>query len=156
MTATSTALLVVSPQGGGPFNGPVWRIGVSAQLVEKSSGPYWLIRDPDSLAERYVPVPALDALTLAQSILLCLVVSILDAEKLWLFEENHNLLRSESGVSTAEYWDLSDREIEFAVEQLRSRVKLGLTILDEETALTPPVVNTLTGWGIPVEVFVRV
>ena len=155
MTATSTAHIFVSPQGGGPFNGPVWRIGVTAQLVENSAAPYWLWRRPESIEDNFVPIPVMDDWTVAQSVLFMLALAFATENDLMIFEEHHNLVTTERGFQVSECWDLSDEEIRLCKSIIWNRIRIGLTILEPNSLVTSATLREIDDLGIEMEVFGR-
>lgn len=153
MTATTTATLIVSPAAGGPFSTPVWRVGVFAQLVEGSGSPYWLVRNPDSETDQYVPIPAMDAFTVAQSVLVTIALTVGSENLKEILREHHNFVGIGPETRPADCWDLSDGEINLISANLSSRLRLGFTQLDPMTCLVPGALNFLLDWGFEVDFF---
>ena len=153
MTATTTATLMVSPSSGGPFGTPVWRVGVYSQMVESSGAPYWLVRDPDSHRDEYVPIPVMDDFTVAQSVLLMLAMTIGSEHCKDIVREHHNLVLNENQLRAAECWDLSDEEQSLITREFSNRVRLGITNLDEFSCVTPGAMALLRSWGFQVDYF---
>jgi len=144
---------MISPAGGGPFSTPVWRIGTVSQLVESGGEPYWLVRNPDSGRDEYVPIPVLDSFTIAQSVLLVLALTVASENCRQVMLEHHNLVKSRGQLKLAACWDLSDEEISLVLKDLQKRVRLGVVVLDEESILTPAALEHLQSWDLQVDTF---
>jgi hypothetical protein len=122
-------------------------------MVESSGAPYWLVRDPDTNRDAYVPVPVLDDFTVAQSVLFTLAMTIGSEHCKDILQEHHNLVEHENQLRAAECWDLSDEEQTLIVREFSNRVRLGITKLDEFSCVTPGVMSLLRSWGFQVDFF---
>lgn len=157
MTDITTAVLLIGPNGVGPFNSPDWRVDLkaSAQLVEGSgNGPYWLYFDPTG-QERALMIDSLDPKIVADSIQFISAVLAQDAKSLSMLEATHNVTVQEDGTfRLAPYWELADSVVDYIADSLRDKVRLGLVVLDETSIVNEAVSAHLLERGFRVNAFI--
>lgn len=131
MTTSSTALLMFSPKGAGPFNSPSWRLGAYAQLVEGgSNGPYWLYQDDDTDGTLFIPLDGMDVERLLSSIALMSAIASKDPNLLGLLLDTHNLSYQVRKMGIAPLWELSTNDVAHIFRFMRDRMQLGVTLLE--------------------------
>lgn len=154
MTTSSSAVMFISPKGVGPFYSPGWRLGSVSELAEGgNNGPFWIIREPEAPAPLYLPLVDLDDDRVLGSIALVLAATTQDPNLEGLLQDTHNLSFSNGSKSFAPFWDLSERDVDRIFQALRNRVRLGVTVLEEQSLLTEQVIFKLRQSGMEVAHF---
>lgn len=157
MTTTSSAALFTSAKGFGPFYAPGWRLGTIAELAEGgTNGPFWIIREPESSEPLYLPLVDLDVERMVSSIALLLAATTQDFNLEGLLIDTHNLDIANGTRSFAPFWDLSEQDVDRIFRTLSQRIRLGLTILEEQSLLTDAVIAALRSKGMEVDPFRQV
>ena len=159
MSKQTTALLTVGPKSIAPWGDRAWRIALTAQLVSANSGDYWIVTPTEPANHVVVPsevlVEAPQQESLIESIIMLLAAHLGDEDVEACLSETHNMEVTDGVRTIAPYWDLSDkRTFGYLTGRLSQMVRLGITVLDEMSLVTPEVIADLRLLGFDVDVFV--
>ena len=159
MSKQTTALLTVGPKSIAPWGDRAWRIALTAQLVSANSGDYWIVTPTEPANHAVLPseisveVPQHESLI--ESVIMLLAAHLGDEDVEACLLETHNIDTSDSVRAIPAYWDISDeRTFEYLTGRLSQMVRLGITVLDDMSLVTPEVVGDLRLLGFDVDVFV--
>jgi hypothetical protein len=159
MSKQTTALLTVGPKSIAPWGDRAWRIALTAQLVSANSGDYWIVTPTEPANHVVVPAEVLVEMphrdSLIESILMLLAAHLGDEDVEACLIDTHNIEVTEGVRTVAPYWDVSDkRTFEYLTVRLSQLVRLGVTVLDEMSLVSPDVIADLRLLGFDVDVFV--
>jgi hypothetical protein len=159
MSKQTTALLTVGPRSIAPWGDRAWRITLTAQLVSANSGDYWIVTPTEPANHVVVPSEVLVEVpqqeSLIESVIMLLAAHLGDEDVEACLLETHNIDTSVSVRTIPAYWDISDgRTFEYLTGRLSQMVRLGITVLDDMSLVTPDVVGDLRLLGFDVDVFV--
>lgn len=156
MTRQSTALMTVSPLASFPWGDRIWRIAATAQLVE-GSAPYWIVTPTAPAAHPCQPaeieVVAPQPESVIDSILIFLAAHFGSEYIPESLVESHNITIQEGVREIAPYYELSEPARSRLAKQLSGVIRLGITILEEQSLADERVVSGLRRLGFDVEVF---
>lgn len=156
MSRQSTALLTISPLASYPWGDRIWRIAATAQLVEGST-PYWIVNPteppnhPCQPAEVEVVVPQPDSVI--DSILMLVAAHFGNEQVLVSLVERHNITMQEGAREIAPYYELSEPIRSQLARQLGGALRLGITVLEEQSLVDRQVISGLRALGFDVDVF---
>lgn len=156
MSRQSTALLTVSPRALHPWGDRIWRIAATAQLVEGST-PYWIVTPtepaahPCRLADIEVVTPQPESVI--DSILIFLAAHFGGEHVQDRLVESHNITIREGVREIAPYYELAEPLRSLLFRQLAGVLRLGITVLEEESLVDTQVISGLRALGFDVEVF---
>ena len=157
MTRLSTALLTVAPLSTGPWGDRLWRVALTAELVEGGSAAYWLIHRSEPaehlVATAEVLITAPHTTGVVEALVLSVAAHLGDGQTEGILLDSHNIEVLDGIRHVAPYWELTDSTRQVLVERLSSSVRLGLIVLDELTLATAEVVARLRSIGFDVDVF---
>jgi hypothetical protein len=156
MTKMTTATLLVSGKGFGPFGSPGWRIGQVLQLVEGSGrGPYFFIDeltqgDPTAIP-RSMAIDSLEPNVVAESIVLALACCVGSGHVIDLLIESTNLdVEGDGRRRISEGWKLTSEMLRICADDLASDVRIAAVILDSRSLIDDKVLGYLREWGFEV------
>ncbi len=156
MTRQSTALMTVSPLASYPWGDRIWRIAATAQLVE-GSAPYWIVTPTEPAAHPCQPaeieVVAAQPESVIDSILMFLAAHFGSEHILDSLVESHNITIQEDVREIAPYYELAEPVRSLLPRQLASVLRLGITVLEEQSLVDTQVISGLRALGFDVEVF---
>lgn len=159
MSKQTTALLTVGPKSIAPWGDRAWRIALTAQLVAANSGDYWIVTptEPSAHAVRtsevMVAVPQQESLI--ESVVMILAAHLGDEVVEACLRDTHNIEVVDGVRELAPYWDISEpRTFDYLTGRLGELVRVGITILDDMSLVSPPVIGDLRLLGFAVDVFV--
>jgi hypothetical protein len=156
MSRNTTTFVMVGPKGIGAFQDPLWRVGVTAQLVEGgSNGPYWLTapathRDDEAGPESLV-INSDDPQLVAGSLVALLAATVGDDALIAHLRRAGLITMSDGRRSIRTPWHLSGADLDECAESLS--VRIGIVRLAEHSALDAAAVAALRSWGFTVDEF---
>jgi hypothetical protein len=157
MTRLTTALVTVGPRSLGPWGDRLWRVSLTAELVEGGSSAYWLVHPtvpadhPVATPEVLISIPY--PIAAAEALILGLAAHLGDEQVEDLLLETHNIELLDGIRYVAPYWELADTTASLLCDLLNSSVRVGLTVMDDMTLATPEMVALLRDYGFDVDVF---
>lgn len=158
MTKTTTALIALGPATISPWGDEAWRIGLTVQLVEGGSPAYWLsnptLEPLHSVHPLHVDIEVPDEECTFNALLLSIAVQVGGEKIEHLLLETHNIALSGRVREIAPYWDLSDDLVHALGLEIAGKVRIAVTLLDEQTLMTKAVIAKLRSLGISVSVFI--
>lgn len=157
MTRLTTALLTVAPRSIAPWGDRLWRVSLTAELVEGGSSAYWLVHPADPAARPVATDVVLISTPLTagvvESLMLALAAHLGDEQTEGLLLDTHNIELLDGIRHVAPYWELTSSTSALLAQRLASSFRLGVTVLEELTLATADVVARLRGLGFDVDVF---
>jgi hypothetical protein len=160
VTATTTAVLMISAKGFGPFSSPGWRLNASVQVVDGSnSGPYLLTSQTEPETQKAVEPLFVDSTApeiMVDAIVLLLAAQVGSDNALGWLLETENLIETEPSIRFASYWDLDERVRETLLQDFRDRIKIGIVVLDKSSSVNGQVLSELSALGVEVVEFENV
>ena len=156
MTRQTTAMMMVGPRSVSPWGDRIWRLALSAQLVEGNE-PYWLVSVTQPANHEVKPdtvgIASPDTDNVVMSIVMLLAAHLGSGEVENFLVETHNLTLLENVREIAPFYDLSENTTRALVKELTSSVRLGFTLMEELSLVDAGLVGALRGLGFDVEVF---
>lgn len=157
MTATTTAVLMISAKGFGPFASPGWRLNSTVEVVDGSSnGPYLLTSQSDPSTQRPVEplfVNSLEPEFMVDAIVLLLAAQVGTESAMGWLTATENVIESTEQIKFAPYWDLDSRVRDQILIDFKDRIKLGIVLLEENSSLNNAAIDELRSLGIEIELF---
>ena len=153
LTTSSTALAWIGPAGVGSFNARLWRVNPNAtQLVEGgTNGPFFLVRM--GVREFPIHLDSLDSEFVLDGMLLSLALLSEDEEVLGLLRATHNLIGPWGEDAVAPFWELAPEVTRQIARRLSQTCRIGLVVLEENSLVTPEIIEHLRSLGLDVTSF---
>lgn len=157
MTRLTTALLTVGPRSAGPWGDRLWRLTLTAELVEGGSSAYWLVHPSEpaeyrvATPEVLIPAPLTEGVV--EALVLALSAHIGDEHAEGILRDTHNIEVLDGIRTVASYWEISDSTAASLIRRLAPSVRLGFTVLDDLSLVTHEVTARLRELGFDVDVF---
>jgi hypothetical protein len=157
MTSMTTALVMISSKGFGPFASPGWRVNATVQVVDGgSNGPFLLTSQCDPDSERDLGtlfVNSLEGEFLVDALVMLLGAQVGSESALGWLVETENAALSHERIEFAPYWDLDARVRDNLLGDFKDRVKLGVVTLDDSGSLNQQVLAEMKGLGVEMHSF---
>lgn len=156
MTRQTTALLTAGPKRG-VWGDRIWRLSLTAQLVEGGAAAYWLVSaTPPANHEVQPPeivIEVPESECVLDSIYVLLGAHLGNDEIAGFMEETHNISVTDNVREIAPYWDLSLDAREELRSWLSAQLRLGVTFMDSPSLFTEEVVEKLRKDNFDIDVF---
>lgn len=158
MTDVSTALVILSPSGAGPFNNSEWRIGHTIQLVEGgTNGPYWLASLGENITSvsrpNFLLIDSLKTDEIAKSLCLLLIAVTAPQDQLEVLIQQGFVVNKDRGLGFPHPWKFNQETLRTTLTWLTNNYRLGIVSLDEFSLLTDETTEYLGKIGIACEKF---
>jgi hypothetical protein len=156
VSKSTTTFVMVGPTAVGAFQDPLWRVGVTVQLVEGgNNGPYWLTapatHEDDGVGPESLVINSDDPQMVARSLIALLAATVGD-DALVAHLQRAGLVRvSEGRRHIRSPWHLSGADLDECVDSLS--VRIGIVRLAQHSALDDDSVAALRSWGFTVDEF---
>jgi hypothetical protein len=156
VSKSTTTFVMVGPTAVGAFQDPLWRVGVTVQLVEGgSNGPYWLTAPATHGDAGVVPeslvIDSDDPQLVARSLVALLAATVGD-DDLVAHLQRAGLVRVTDGRRHIRSpWHLSGADLDECVDSLS--VRIGIVRLAQHSVLDAESVTALRSWGFTVDEF---
>lgn len=157
VTATTTAVLMISAKGFGPFAAPGWRLNSTVEVVDGgSNGPYLLTSQSDPSTQRPVEPLFINSLGpefMVDAIVLLIAAQVGTESAMGWLTSTENVIESTEFIRFAPYWDLDGRVRDQLLRDFKDRIKLGIVVLEENSSLNKPVIDDLRSLGLEISLF---
>lgn len=158
MTRLTTATLMVGPRTLSPWGDRAWRVTLTAQHVSGGETDYWIVTPTQPAQHPVRPDELLieqpDTENAIDSILMLMSAHVGDEHVEGYLLDTANIELEDGVRVVAPFWDVSAPETrKFLSSKLSASVRLGLTVMCEQSVVTDELVEGLRQLGFDVDVF---